>query len=167
MFDKLVESTNVKPQGRSKFYLAITAIYGVSIMALGILTIMWFNPMPAEAYERIGMLAPPVPIAPASVTRVIQRAEAAPRNFAPISVPKDFPDPRKITSAPRVNRNPNVVIGIPGPNNDGPAPTQSDFNLGGNDSPPVPIPAVKTTPSPTPKVEADADSNTENQQTCS
>jgi periplasmic protein TonB len=153
MFDKLVESTNVKPQGRSKFYLAITAIYGVSLTVLGMLTIMWFNPMPAEAYETIGMIAPPPPAAPAPITRVIQRAEAAPRNLAPISIPKEFVDPYKVKPAPMVRKNIGVVVGAPDLNIGNSAPSPSNFNTVGNDETAAPIPVVKVTPSPTPKAE--------------
>ena len=153
MFDKLVESTNDKPQGRSKFYLAITAIYGVSLTVLGVLTIMWFNPMPAEAYERIGMLAPPPPPqAPAPITRVIQRAEVAPRNLAPTSIPKEFVNPHLVKPAPpAVNKSIRVAggtiadSGVVGP--------PSSFNGPVTDEAPMPIPTPKTTPSPTPRPE--------------
>ena len=154
MFDKLVESTNVKPQGRSKFYLAITAIYGVSLSVLGVLTIMWFNPMPAEAYERLAILTPPPPAAaPRPVEVQIQRAAVAPRNLAPISIPKDFVDPYKVKPAPMVSKKPGVVIGAPDLNIGTPAPSQSNFNSVGNDEAPAPIPVPKATPSPTPRPE--------------
>ena len=154
MFDKLVESTNVKPQGRSKFYFAITAIYGVSLTVLGMLTIMWFNPMPAEAYERLAMLTPPPPAAaPRPVEVQIQRATVAPRNLAPISIPKDFVDPRTVKPAPMVSKKPGVVIGAPDLNIGTSAPSQSNFNSVGNDEAPVPIPVPKATPSPTPRPE--------------
>lgn len=153
MFDKLVESTNVRPQGRSKFYLAITAIYGVSLTVLGMLTIMWFNPMPAEAYETIGMIALPPPMAPRPVEVAIQRAAVAPRNLAPISIPKDFVDPRTVKPAPMVSKKPGVVIGVPDLNIGGPTPSQSNLISVGNDEAPAPIPVPKATPSPTPKAE--------------
>ena len=153
MFDKLVESTNVKPQGRSKFYLAITAIYGVSLTVLGILTIMWFNPMPAEAYERLAMLTPPpVPNAPPPVTRVIQRAEAAPRNFAPTSIPKELIDPRLVKPLPPTSRNtPTVAGGVTNGSKyvDGPP----IFNNSIADESPAPVPVAKPSPTPTPKVD--------------
>ena len=152
MFDKLVESTNVKPQGRSKFYLAITAIYGVSLTALGVLTIMWFNPMPAEAYETIGMIALPPPAAPRPIEVAIQRTAVAPRNLAPISIPKEFVDPRKVTSAPPAMRNIPAVAGgiITGSKSvDGPP----SFNNSVGDDSPAPLPVVKPSPSPTPKPE--------------
>ena len=153
MFDKLVESTNVKPQGRSKFYLAITAIYGVSLTVLGVLTIMWFNPMPAEAYERIGMLAPPPPTAPAPVTRIIQRAEVAPRNFAPTIIPKEFVNPHLVKPAPPATKNIQTVAG--GINTgvrsvDGPPSFNNNSTV---EDAPAPLPVPKSSPSPTPKVE--------------
>ncbi len=153
MFDKLVESTNIKPQGRSKFYLAITAIYGVSLTVLGVLTIMWFNPMPAEAYERFAIITPPPPFAPRPVEVAVQRAAVAPRNLAPISIPKDFVDPLKVKPAPMLSKKPGVVIGAPDLNIGSSAPSQSNFNAIGNDEAPVPIPVAKATPSPTPKAE--------------
>lgn len=152
MFDKLVESTNVKPQGRSKFYLAITAIYGVSLTVLGMLTIMWFNPMPAEAYETIGMIAPPPPAAPRPVEVAIQRTAVALRNLAPISIPKEFVDSRTVKPAPpAVNRNIRVAggtiadSGVVGP--------PSSFNGPVTDEAPMPVPTPKIIPSLTPKAE--------------
>ena len=59
MFDKLVESTKQKPQGRNKFYLLTSLIYGTALSAVAVLTIIWFNPGMAEANTVIGMLAPP------------------------------------------------------------------------------------------------------------
>ena len=153
MFDKLVESTNVKPQGRSKFYLAITAIYGVSLTVLGVLTIMWFNPMPAEAYETAGMIAPPPPAAPRPMTQEVQRAVTAPRNLAPTSIPKEFVDPRTVESAPAVNRNIHVAAGGIDVGSNVEIGPPKNFDNSGIDEAPMPIPTPKVTPSPTPRPE--------------
>ncbi len=153
MFDKLVESTNDKPKGRSKFYLAISAVYGVSLMVLGVLTIMWFNPMPAEAFERIGMIAPPPPMAPRPVEVIMQRAVAAPRNLAPTSIPKEFVNPLLVKPAPPVTRNvPTIAGGLENNSNVQVVPPTYIGNVG-NEEAPMPIPTPKTTPTPTPRPE--------------
>jgi periplasmic protein TonB len=153
MFDKLVESTNVRPQGRSKFYIAISAIYGVSLMALGILTIMWFNPMPAEAYERIGMIAPPPPMAPRPVEVIMQRAAVAPRNLAPTSIPKEFINPLLVKPAPPVTRNVHTIVGGLENNSNVQVAPPAYIGNGSADEAPMPIPTPKTTPAPTPRPE--------------
>ncbi len=154
MFDKLLESTTDKPQGRSKFYLAISAIYGVSLMVLGVLTIMWFNPMPAEAYERVGMIQPPPPTAPRPITQEVQRVVTAPRNLAPTSIPKDFVNPYAVKPAAPAMKIFRPVAGGLEPSSNTILGPPTPFDKGGViDEVPLPIPTPKATPSPAPKLE--------------
>jgi len=158
MFDKLVESTKQKPQGRNKFYLLTSLIYGTALSAVAVLTIIWFNPGMAEANTVIGMLAPPpVPVS-APPPDPKPSAPAPPDQFiSPIKPPATIADPTKVLpKPPAVNRSVGIVgapvnslsnadTGIPtsaiGEPTEAPPPP-----------PPAPTPKVTPTPTPTPKV---------------
>src|SRR5215475_11822311 len=66
MFDKLVESTKEK-QGRRarRIFLATVAVYAVGLTALGVATVIGFNPALAEGYDVLShFIPPPVPSGP-------------------------------------------------------------------------------------------------------
>jgi protein TonB len=66
MFDKLVESAKEK-QGRRarRLFLATVAVYAVALTALGVATVIGFNPALAEGYDVLSVLTPPpVPSGP-------------------------------------------------------------------------------------------------------
>src|SRR5262245_19444020 len=66
MFDKLVESTKEK-QGRlaRRLFLATVAVYAVALTAIGVATVIGFNPALAEGYDVLSkFIPPPVPSGP-------------------------------------------------------------------------------------------------------
>lgn len=159
MFDKLVESTKQKPQGRNKFYLLTSLIYGTALSAVAVLTIIWFNPGMAEANTaRLIFLPPPLPMAPPP--------EAAPQpkiapviGFVPPRIPpKDIPDAKSVTPKPP-SVSPGIrVAGVPnigdfnGPGSGIPTSAIGEPTEAPPPPPPAPTPKVTPTPTPTPKV---------------
>ena len=134
------------------FYLAITAIYGVSLTVLGVLTIMWFNPMPAEAYERFSMIALPVPNAPPPMKTVVVRAAPAPQFVAPTRVPINFVDPKTVVSRPIAVSKVPTVVGAPYVGNSSVGAPPTNIGIGKEEGePPVPAPVVRSTPTPRPE----------------
>src|SRR5215471_7796155 len=66
MFDTLVESAKQKQGGRARRLFFVTgAVYAVALSALGVATIIGFNPALAEEYDITIGLIPPVPSGPA------------------------------------------------------------------------------------------------------
>jgi periplasmic protein TonB len=160
MFDKLVESTNHKTKGRSKFYVVASLIYGTALSLVAVLTIIWFNPGMAEANTGIGMMiAPPPPPPPPTVI-----AQLAPtpveRWIAPIKPPETIADPTKVTPKPPTVRQPISIVGMP---NTGGIPSANSTGIPGseigqisdaNEPPPPPAPTPKVVPTPAPTPEA-------------
>jgi protein TonB len=154
MFDKLVESTNQKPQGRRKFYLVTSLIYGTALSVLAVFTILWFNPAMAEANSIEVKLTPlplldPVPLPDPIVERPTPEVSFA----APVKIPEKIADPAKVppktldvTTRTRVPGVP--PIGGPGggagwnPTGSGNEPRELE--------PPPPPPTPKATPPPEP-----------------
>lgn len=161
MFDKLVESTRNNGKGRGKFFVATSLIYGFSLLALAVLTIIWANPTPVEAYNAAIMLAPPpVPPAPAPLEKTVSTAKEAPEIFIPpVKPPDKIMEATKVT--PRISGKQNTIV-VPG-----------GINAGGSTGPgtgvplsfgdlkeappppaPTPVPTPKATPTPAPTPEA-------------
>lgn len=154
MFDKLVESTKQKQQGRKKFYLVTSLIYGSSLSVLAVATILWFNPAMAEA-TTVGLIfaPPPIPVAPAPVEATPSRPTPQPQFAPPTIPPRNIPDPHLVPPAPRITQPQPLIPGteafreIAGPGIGG-------SGLGTNKEeaapPPLPTPTPKVEPTPTP-----------------
>jgi periplasmic protein TonB len=161
MFDKLVESTKQKQQGRSKFYLVTSLIYGASLSVVAIATIIWFNPVLAEANISAEILTlPPIPVpAPPPDFSPAPKVTPDPGFIEPKEPPKEIADaktvpplPPKITSSgPTIVGAPNIgnVTGTGIPNSGG-CSTCNDV-VETAPPPPAPTPKIMPTPTPTPK----------------
>jgi TonB family protein len=65
MFDTLVESSGGRKDHRAgKFMIVTTAVYGVLLVALAVLTVFWFNPSLTDTASVDALLAPPPPPPP-------------------------------------------------------------------------------------------------------
>lgn len=113
MFDKLVESTNEKRQGRAgRIFFLTTLVYTLLLSGVAISTILGLNPALADALSVSVHLAPPPPPPGSEVpqpTKVL--ATKAPTTAPPTMIPKEPPPvagPDEIALA--VNRPP-VVLG--------------------------------------------------------
>ena len=158
MFDKLVESTNQKTKGRNKFYLAASLIYGLTLSAVAVLTIIWFNPGMAEANTGIGIMLVPLP--PPAPQPVIARLAPTPveRLIAPIKPPETIADPTKVLPKPPTVKQTPGVVGVPAGdfNNVGSSIPSSLIGSDSGEAPPpppltpTPIPTPKATPTPMP-----------------
>ncbi len=150
MFDKLVESTRQKSTGRSKFFLVTSLIYGAALTTLLVLTIMWFDPVPAEAFNSAIMLAPPpVPQAPPqNLPKPVVVAKPAP-DFATPAIPDHIADAKTVTPKPKVVTAQIYDVGVAGGKYSPNAGLGLIANLNTDNSEPPPPPMVK----PTPKVE--------------
>lgn len=150
MFDKLVESTKQKPAGRSKFFLLTSLIYGAALTTLLVLTIMWFDPVPAEAFNAAIMLAPPSvpPAPPQNTSKPVVVDNIAPQFVTP-AIPRTIADAKTVPPRPIVNK---PQIYIPGTVDIGSSSNARSVgvgNLNTDNSEPPPPPVVK----PMPKVE--------------
>ena len=159
MFDKLVESAKQKPAGRSKFFLLTSLIYGAALTTLLVLTIMWFDPVPAEAFNAAIMLAPPpVPQAPPqNLPKPVVVTNIAPEFVTP-AIPRTIADARTVPPRPMVNK---PQIYIPDAVNTDSSPNArptgiGNLNADNNEPPPPPLvkptPKVEPTPAPTPEI---------------
>ncbi len=159
MFDKLVESTNQKPQGRNKFYFVTCLIYGTSLTILAVMTIFWFSPAMAETMTSEVMLAPPaVPIS-APPPDLVPVAKVIPEAgfVAPKEPPKEIADAKKVPPLPPKPSIYTVVGAPPIGNTTGTANPYTGGCISCNDvaevpPPPPPKPKVEPTPTPTPKM---------------
>lgn len=149
MFEKLVESTKQKSNGRTgRIVLLTTMIYGAMLTVTGIATIFWFNPALADSLKVGVMLTPPVPPAPRpAAQQVVTRSNAAPSFVAPEHPPVTV-DPINIPPA-QVRQNAPTVFGAVS------APGQviiGDPMIGREDGPgEPPPPPVTRKPDPTPE----------------
>lgn len=160
MFDKLVESTKQKQQGRSRFYLVTSLIYGTSLSALAVGTIIWFNPAMAEANTTAMLLAPPpVPVAaPPPELAPATKVQPDPGFIEPKTPPKEIMEATKVPPKPPSVRTGPLVPGVPDAGNNDAA--SNGFQRGPNfgevvDAAPLPTPKptpkAEPTPTPTPK----------------
>ena len=155
MFDKLVESSKQKPKGRSKFFLVTSLIYGAALTTLLVLTIMWFDPVPAEAFNSAIMLAPPPvpPAPPQNLPKPVVVTNIAPEFVTP-AIPRTIADARTVPPRPMVNK---PQIYIPGSVDTGSSSNARPTGVGllnaDNNEPPPPVvtPKVAPTPAPTPE----------------
>jgi TonB family protein len=158
MFDKLVESSKQKKRGRTGRYFLITSlIYAVALTAFGVLTILWFNPSMAVAYECLTPLALPIqmpnqPSAPAPLTtRGAASGATAPRQYS-TEVPDEIVVGKTITNLPPRVAPPGHYLVANLPPGDG---TGIGSNwpgvLGGTGNDPLPPPPARPTPSPKPE----------------
>ncbi len=159
MFDKLVESTKQKPQGRNRFYLVTSLIYGTALSALAVLTVIWFNPGLAEANSsELVFTAPPVPVAAPPPELARAPKPAPPPDFvAPKEPPKEIADPKTVTPLPPKTRG-TVIVGAPpigATSGTGvpysPGCITCNDNVEAPPPPPAPTPKATPTPAPTPK----------------
>ncbi len=146
MFDKLVESTKSEKKGRSKFFVAMSLIYGVSLSVLGVLSIMWFNPAPAEAFNLKIIMAPPLLPASKAPEPITHVSEPSPAWIPPATPPRTIADPRTVTPAPRLTPRTDYIPGTPHIGTD--IGTPSPFISEGNERDVPPPPAPTPTPSP-------------------
>jgi periplasmic protein TonB len=160
MFDKLVESTNHKTKGRSKFYVVASLIYGTALSVVAVLTIIWFNPGMAEANSMVRILMPSVPApAPPPELSPAPKVAPAPIFMAPKQLPPKIADPKTVTSLPTIVRRGPMIAGVPDINGNGRTDIPNSFqndNGDGNTAPPpppspAPTPKITPTPAPTPK----------------
>ena len=158
MFDKLVESAKQKPAGRSKFFLLTSLIYGAALTTLLILTIMWFDPVPAEAFNSAILLAPPpVPQAPPqNLPKPVVVANIAPEFMAPVKPPALIADAKTVPLRPTPVKSQIYIPGVPDTGSS-PNAGPTGINLKADNSeppPPVvkPTPKVEPTPAPTPEI---------------
>lgn len=155
MFDKLVESTKDRKQGRtSRIVLMTGLVYAMLIVVIAVSTILGLNPGLAESYD-VTMIAPPPPgeqpqpvvnqRIPQNSTRT-QSPDVVPNQLVKVATPEifdKFPRPEIRANAEchgcAFGGNPNAVV-IGGKE--------------GSEEPPEPPPApkVKPTPEPTPEV---------------
>ena len=156
MFDKLVESTKQKPQGRNKFYLATSLIYGTALSIVAVMTVIWFNPAMAEATTAMMLLTPPpIPAAPAPVEPMPTRPAPVPQFIPPTIPPKVIPNPREVPPAPAVRRTTTIIPGAEMFRDAGGTGVPSSIGItDGKDAPPppppTPVPTPKATPTPEP-----------------
>lgn len=150
MFEKLVESTKQKNNGRTgRIVLLTTMIYGAMLTIAGVATIFWFNPALADSLKVNVMLTPPVPSAPRpTAPQTVARNNAAPTWFAP-SHPPVAPDPYTVPPMPDGRNEPTVVgaVGNSGPGISGVPVVGGD----GTGEPPPPPVTRKPDPTPEPK----------------
>ncbi len=154
MFEKLVESTTQKKNGRTgRLFLVTGIVYAVVLTAVGVTTIFWFNPALAESNSLTAILVPPPPpgTPPPPKTASAPKPQVASNIFV---VPKETIDLKAIPKEmPRLTKaefnHPGVAgadfgpitglkDGVPGSNSDG------DFV-------PPPPPVKKPTPNPEPE----------------
>jgi protein TonB len=159
MFDTLVESTGKKSDGRTGLFVFITTvIYLVVLTAVGVLTVLWFNPSLTDAFDVTTLLAPPPPppAAPppaAAQPQVVVKQTQVQTAFAPPKdPPKTIPDPKTVESRPVVQAvSEGVPGGVPGGVVGGvPGGVPGGIGEGEPPPPPPPPPSPPPTPTPTP-----------------
>lgn len=160
MFTELVESTKQKKQGRSRFYLVTSLLYGSSLSVAAIATILWANPSMAEA-NMLSVVLPPMPVsAPPPELSPAPKTQPDPGFVPPKTPPKDIMEASKVPPKPPSNTNRPYVAGTPIFGNFDPSAIGiSNGPVGdGNEAPPppptpTPTPVVKPTPTPAPTPE--------------
>ncbi|MFN7930628.1 MAG: TonB family protein [Blastocatellia bacterium] len=160
MFSELVESTKQKQQGRSRFYLVTSLIYGTSLSALAVATIVWFNPALAEANTNAMMIAPPtVPIvAKPPEAAPVTKVQPDPGFVEPKTPPPDIMDASKVPPKPPITHKGPVIVDPLASGNGAVAVdlisrngTSFSDEAGAPPPPPAPKPKMEPTPTPTPK----------------
>ncbi len=153
MFEKLVESTTQKKNGRTGRLFLVTGIaYAAVLTAVGVITVFWFNPALAESNSLTAFLMPPPPPG----TPVPPKMVAAPKPQAAsniFAVPKQIIELKAIPKEmPRLSDAAYRGRIVPGSTNFGPINGQSIGVPGGNEkeNDNIPPPPVKKAP---PKVE--------------
>ncbi|MFN7948585.1 MAG: energy transducer TonB [Blastocatellia bacterium] len=155
MFEKLVESTKQKSNGRTgRIVLLTTMIYGAMLTVTGIATIFWFNPALADSLKVNVMLTPPVPPVPRPAVQQTVTRNAAPTAWIAPTHPPVTVDPHTVPPAPTTSRI--AVAGSPGGSvgNFNSVPGGSDDGPGDPPPPPVtkkPDPTPEPKPTPTPQ----------------
>ena len=154
MFDKLVESTNEKKQGRAGRIFFLTAVvYGMLLSGAAVTTILGLNPALADALSVEAMVAPPPPpgrdIPQPTKTLATKAPTTAPANVIPVKPP---PVAGPDVIAKEINRPPvyvgkgNVCYGCPtSDNGPGVGIISGDPT---SEAPPPPPAAVKPKPTP-------------------
>jgi periplasmic protein TonB len=150
MFDQLVESTR---QGQTNkrtgmFLFATTAIYGIAIIVLAVVTVFWFSPELMGALNVEAMIAPPEPPKaeePAPPEQIIRNVPDTPEFQPPQKVTK-IPEATTVPPKRMVAMSTGVPGGVPGGLPGGaPGPSTRD------ETPPPPPPPPPPTPTPTPR----------------
>ena len=154
MFDKLVESTREKKNGRAgRIFFLTGLVYVMLLGTVAIMTILGLNPSLAESYEAIAMVPPPPP--GERVPELVKQQLTPPISTqAPNSLPNriiDVATPQIIDQNIRVKVSQvclGCVVGGSGPSLPGGV-------IGGKEDaeapPPPPAPKPRPTPDPTPE----------------
>lgn len=152
MFDRLVESTKQKQGRRAGRYFVVTcAIYGLALIGFGVATVLTFSPVLAEEYALIGLLPPPVPVAPPPAPLIDNSiSKPAPEaHFVPPQKPPVIPPAADAAKYPKLKLARTGVDGAPyrivNPGGDG-----VWGGVKNTEVPPPPPPTPKPTPKPEP-----------------
>jgi periplasmic protein TonB len=155
MFDKLVESTNLKRTGRrGRYFLTTTLAYAGALTLLGVATVFWFNPALAETVALEDMLPPPITSAPPEQQMRPLKPQPEVGFVVPTTPPRLIPDARTVPpSQPRVTTLGQIIPGAP---NVGAAGNGAGLMPGvgtaeAEPPPPPPMPKPSPTVAPTPQ----------------
>ena len=157
MFDKLVESTNEKKQGRAGRIFFLTAlVYAMLLSGAAVTTILGLNPALADALSVKALVAPPPPPGPPIPQPTRAQLTEAPTTAPATVVPKDPPEVANLETIQKFAKLPPKVV-LAGLRNcpgcvAGGSPDASIVG-GVGEAPPEPPPAVKAKPTPEPAPE--------------